>query len=75
MIAFIDSHRDQFGVEFICRVLRAAINGFLSSRGYRAAKTRPLSDRALRDELLVEELKTVHRQNYSVYGVLVIKVR
>ena len=37
MIAFIDAHRDQFGVELICRILRAAIPGFLTSRGYRAA--------------------------------------
>jgi hypothetical protein len=70
MIAFIDTHGDQFGVQFICRVLRAAIVGFLSSRGYRAAKTRPPSDRAIRDELLIDELKTVHHQNCSVYGVL-----
>jgi hypothetical protein len=34
MIAYIDSHRDQFGLELICRVLRAAIPGFLTSRGY-----------------------------------------
>jgi putative transposase len=38
MIAFIDTHRDQFGVELICRVLRAAIPGFLTSRGYRATR-------------------------------------
>jgi hypothetical protein len=39
------------------------------SQGYRAAKTRPPSDRAIRDELLIDELKTVHQQNSSVYGV------
>jgi putative transposase len=69
MIAYIDAHRDQFGVELICRVLRTAIPGFFTSRGYRDAKSRPRSDRALRDDLLVAELITVHRQNYSVYGV------
>lgn len=69
MIAFIDSHRDQFGVEFVCRTLRAVITGFLTSRGYRAAETRPASDRAIRDELLISELKTVHKKNYSCYGV------
>lgn len=69
MIAFIDAHRDQFGVELICRVLRAAIAGFLTSRGYRAAKTRPPSDRALSDDLLIAELRTVHQKNFSVYGV------
>lgn len=69
MIAFIDAHRDQFGVELICRVLRAAIAGFLTSRGYRAAKTRPPSDRALSDDVLIAELRTVHQKNFSVYGV------
>ena len=69
MIAFIDAHRDQFGVELICRVLRAAITGFLTSRGYRAAKTRPPSDRVISDDLLIAELRTVHQQNFSVYGV------
>ncbi len=70
MIAFIDTHRDQFGVELICRVLRPAITGFLTSRGYRAAKTRPACDREIRDEQLIAVLRTVHRDNYSCYGVL-----
>ena len=69
MIAFIDTHRDQFGVELICRVMRAAIKGFLTSRGYRAAKTRPACDREIRDEQLIADLRTVHRKNFSVYGV------
>ena len=69
MIAFIDEHRDQFGVEAICRTLRATECGFITSRGYRAAKRRPASERALRDELLIEELKRIHAENYSVYGV------
>lgn len=70
MIAFIDTHRDQFGVELICRVLWAAITGFLTSRGYRAAKTRPACDREIRDEQLIADLRTVHEKNYSCYGVL-----
>ena len=69
MIAYIDTHRDQFGVELICTVLRAAIPGFLTSRGYRAARTRPPSDRESRDEQLMGELVKMHQENYSVYGV------
>jgi transposase InsO family protein len=69
MIAFIDTYRDQFGVELICRVLRAAIPGFLTSRGYRAARTRPACDREIRDEQLITDMRTVHRDNFSVYGV------
>ena len=41
----------------------------MTSRGYRAAKTRTRCARAIRDELLIGELKTVHEQNFSVYGV------
>ncbi len=69
MIAFIDEHRDQFGVEAICRTLRATECGFITSRGYRASKSRPASARSLRDELLIEELERIHAENYSVYGV------
>ncbi|WP_404371751.1 IS3 family transposase [Kytococcus sedentarius] len=69
MIRFIDEHRDQFGVEAICRTLGATECGFITSRGYRAAKTRPPSARALRDVLLLEEVKQIHADNYSVYGV------
>ncbi|MBF4194375.1 transposase, partial [Mycolicibacterium phlei] len=68
MIAFIDAHRDQFGVELICRILRAAIPGFLTARGYRAARTRPASDREIRDEQLIADLRTLHQDNFSVYG-------
>lgn len=68
MIRFIDEHRDQFGVEAICRTLGATECGFITSRGYRAAKTRPASARALRDELLIEEIVRIHQENYGVYG-------
>ena len=69
MIAFIDEHRDRFGVEAICRTLSATACGFITSRAYRAAKTRPTSARALRDAILIEELRRIHAENYSVYGV------
>ena len=69
MIRFIDKHRDRFGVEFLCRTLRAAVRGFLTSRGYRAAKHRQPSARQLRDNLLMPEIQRLHKKNYSVYGV------
>lgn len=40
MILFIDQMTDRFGLELLCRVLRPAVSGFLSARGYRAAKAR-----------------------------------
>ena len=68
MIKFINEHRDHFGVELICRVLRPAVQGFLTSRGYRAAVRREPSARRLKDELLVPEIVRLHAEKYGVYG-------
>ena len=70
MIAFIDEYRGRFGVEFICKTLnRERLGGFITSRGYRDAKTRPPSARSVRDQELVELVRRVHAANYSVYGI------
>lgn len=69
MIRFIDTFKDRFGVEPICRVLAAHLEGgFITSRGYRAAKARPASNRSIRDEQLIPVLREVHARNYSAYG-------
>lgn len=68
MIRYIDMFRDRLGVEPICRVLGATDRGFITSRGYRAAKSRSASPRARRDAL-IPVLKEVHDTNYRVYGV------
>ena len=62
MIAYIDRHKDRFGVEPICQLLPIAPST------YHAAKRRPLSARALRDEELKAEIARVHRDNFGVYG-------
>ncbi|MCT1585820.1 IS3 family transposase, partial [Corynebacterium sanguinis] len=69
MIEYIDTYRDRFGVEAICRTLRQTECGFITSRGYRAAKTRAPSARSLSDALLIPELVKVFEDNFSVYGV------
>ena len=63
MIAYIDKHRSQFGVEPICSVLQFA------QGTYYGAKARPPSARALRDAGLKPEIGRVHRDNFGVYGV------
>ncbi|WP_341579412.1 IS3 family transposase [Microbacterium schleiferi] len=68
MIRFINEYRDRFGVELICRVLRPAVQGFLTARGYRAAVGRAPSARQLKDELPVPEVARLHAENYGVYG-------
>lgn len=69
MIKYIDMYKQHFGVESICRTLGKTEGGFITSRGYRAYKTRALSDRALRDSVLMSEIKRLHAENYGVYGV------
>ena len=68
MIAYIDMYKHRFGVEPICRTLGATESGFLTSRGYRAAKTRPVCHREVRDRQLLPVLREVHANNYGVYG-------
>jgi putative transposase len=69
MIRYLDMFKDRFGVEFICRTLGATECGFLTSRGYRFAMSRPASARSVRDGLLRAEIVRLHEENYGVYGV------
>ena len=62
MIAFIEAHKERFGVEPICRVLQFAPSTYWS------AKRRPSSDRARRDQRLLGEIRRVHTENFGVYG-------
>ncbi|WP_407635326.1 IS3 family transposase [Gryllotalpicola ginsengisoli] len=66
-VEYIDGHRDRFGVEPICRVLRDA-GVQIAPSTYYAAKTRPPSARAVRDAQLAEEIAAAHRANLGVYG-------
>ncbi|MDO4898134.1 MAG: IS3 family transposase [Rothia sp. (in: high G+C Gram-positive bacteria)] len=70
MIRYIDMYKDRFGVENICTALQDNLaGGFMTSRGYRAAKARVPAARTLKDQLLIPELMKIHQENYSVYGV------
>jgi len=61
-VSFIEAHRERWGVEPICRVLQFA------PQTYYAARSRPLSARAQRDELLKPEIARVFEENFRVYG-------
>ena len=72
-MSFIDEHKDRtdggrrWGVESICRVL--CVQGLpVAPATYYAAKNRPLSPRAVRDEQLKTVMAQVHAENYGVYG-------
>jgi transposase InsO family protein len=62
MIAYIDAHRDRFGVEPICQLLPIAPST------YHAARQRPRSARRRRDTELKVEIARVHAEHFGVYG-------
>jgi len=61
-VEFVDAYRDEFGVEPICNTLQVAPST------YYAAKKRPPSARALRDQLLMPILLAIWVTNRKVYG-------
>lgn len=63
MSRYIDAQRASFGVEPICRTLQVAPSS------YYAAKVRPPSARAVRDQQLSHDIARVHAANFGVYGV------
>lgn len=67
IVDYIDTHKQEFGVEPICRVLTE--HGCpIAPSTYYDTRDRPASKRAIRDELLAAEITRVHAENYSVYG-------
>jgi transposase InsO family protein len=67
MNAFVDTHRDAFGVEPVCRVLQIAPSGY---RRHAARQRDPAlrCARAQRDDVLIAEIERVWQANFSVYG-------
>ena len=63
-VAFVDAHRQEFGVEFICKQLQVAPSS------YYAAKKRLIapSARAVREALMMQVLLTLWIANRKVYG-------
>ena len=67
IIAFIDANKPDFGVEPICTTLAAAGHQIAPSTYY-AARTRPRSARAARDEVIKAEITAIDHDNYQVFG-------
>jgi transposase InsO family protein len=67
MRAFVDQHRETFGVEPICKVLQIAPSGY---RRYAAQRRHPArrSARAQRDEALLPHIQRVWQDHFQVYG-------
>ena len=68
MIAFVDDHRDVYGVEPICKVLPIAPSTYHERQAQRRDPSR-LSARARRDLELKPQIARVFAENFAVYGV------
>ena len=62
MSAYIEEHRERFGVEPICRALE------VSASAYYERRTGRRSSRAISDERLLARIREVHERNYCAYG-------
>jgi len=67
MVAFIDDHRAEYGVEPICAVLPIAPSTYYLHKTWTADPSRR-SARTKRDERLQGEIRRVWRENFAVYG-------
>src|SRR5690606_37985010 len=67
MVAFIDDHREEYGVEPICKVLPIAPSTYYLHKA-READAALRSARGRRDDALREEIRRVWEENFEVYG-------
>jgi putative transposase len=68
MLAFIDAHREEHGVESICKQLPIAPSTYYEHKAREADPGR-LPARAQRDLVVRGEIKRVWDENFCVYGV------
>jgi transposase InsO family protein len=67
MVSFIDAHREEYGVEPICRELPIAPSTYYEHRAIQGDPSRA-SRRVQRDEDLCPEIRRVWEENFRVYG-------
>jgi len=67
MVAFIDAHRTEYGVEPICAQLPIAPSTYYERKSWQADATRRPA-RARRDEELCLVIRRVWEENFRVYG-------
>ncbi len=68
MTAFIDEHRDAYGVEPICKVLPIAPSTYYAQAA-RQADPQRRSNRSWRDDALCGQIRRIWDENKQVYGV------
>jgi putative transposase len=67
MVSFIDTNRDVYGVESICKQLPIAPSVYYEHKARQVDPER-LPPRLRRDEALVPQIRRVHQENFGVYG-------
>jgi putative transposase len=67
MVAFVDQHRDAYGVESICRQLPIAPSTYFRRKAQRAHPSQR-SARAQRDEVLKAIIRRLWLEHHQVYG-------
>src|ERR1700722_11738716 len=67
MIAFIDDHREAYGVEPICKVLPIAPSTYRAHAAKRADPAKLLA-RAKQDAIPKIEIRRIFAENFDVYG-------
>jgi hypothetical protein len=63
--AFIDAWKEAWPVEFLCRIMQ------VTSRGFRAWRSRPMSRRQRDDMVILAHVREQHRlslQSYALHG-------
>src|SRR5438067_5485227 len=68
MTAFVDAHRQEYGVEPICRLLEIAPSAY-HERVRKRREPQRRSAREQRDDVLKPEILRVFNENFEVYGV------
>jgi putative transposase len=66
-VNFITAHKEVFGVEPVCEVLRS-LGLRIAPSTYYAVLSRPRSSREIEDERLTKLIQEIYEDNYSVYG-------
>ncbi len=67
IVDYIDEHKEEFGVEPVCAVLKDA-GVQIAPSTYYAHRTRPPSARSVSDAATTAVIEKVHADNFGVYG-------
>ena len=59
---FITTHRQEFEITVMCRVLQ------VSRSGYYAWRRRPVSGREMANQKLTQQIEEIHQQSRQTYG-------